>query len=166
MSSYLNEYENEKGRILGVTMANIVSIKPKNGEDKKAKIKIEPILKNGNYEVYASTPIPKYYNWDKNRYTIRRKSKSGNSTQYVFGVAANVSHSIGFNGSLKYIDENRFPIENINRLTDNDLHSLMAIAVKRRIKVRTGTDRDTLESLLFELLCAYCLTFRSKCHCK
>ncbi len=160
-----NKYENENGRQLGVTMANIVTIKPANGKD-RVKIKIEPIFKDGNYSLYASQSIPKHYDWGKNRHTIKRKSKSGNSTAYVFGTATNSTHSIGNGGSLKWFDDSIFPLGLVNRLTENDIESLLAIAVKRNIRVRDNSERDDLEKLLSELLCPYCLTFKSKCYCK
>lgn len=160
-----NRYENENGRQLGVSMENIVTIKPNNGK-KKIKYKLEPLFTDGKYSLYPSQEIPKNYDWGKNRHTIKRKSKSGNSTAYVFGTATNSSHSIGNGGSLKWFDDSIFPIGLINRLTDNDIESLMSIAVKRKVKVRDNSNRDQLEQLLSELLCPYCLTFKSKCNCK
>lgn len=160
-----NQYENEKGRQLGVTMKNIVTIKPYTGKD-KVKIKIEPIFTSGNYSLYLPQPIPKNYEWGKNRHTIKRKSKSGNSTPYVFATATNSSHSIGHGGSLRWLDDSIFPIGMVNRLTENDLDSLITIAIKRNIKVRNNSNRNDLEMLLSEILCSYCLTFKSKCYCK
>ena len=69
MSSYLNEYPNEHGKILGVTMRNIVTIKPKNGKDRKEQVKIETmivdiltsgILKAVNVDSILDNPLEKW----------------------------------------------------------------------------------------------------------